>query len=243
MNEIILNENCLFYGDSNSAYENIKEVLKISPNTRYEFDSENKYIYSLQTNQNIKEFIFCDKFKVNVLQKLIQDISRQYTFKYNKNSKFYIIFNKCHHISVKSMYIFKQLLEKAHDFNYIFISNNYIPLLSSWCFTKYIPPPKNAMYANLNSLMKNDIQTLSQKIFEKTFNINSIRKDLFSLMFNYQDIALIIKELLFFCIEKKPENAFKYVEYASECQRLHVKGNKDIFYLEYFILLMINNAE
>ena len=69
----------------------------------------------------------------------------------------------------------------------------------------------------------------------------NIRKLLYDMMFAYHDTTTILQSLCKSAIKKKPESSHYIIHNASKVDSMKLKGNKDIIYLEHFILLLINN--
>ena len=51
----------------------------------------------------------------------------------------------------------------------------------------------------------------------------------------------ILKKLSEEAINAKPEQMYSIIKFASQVDHMRVHGNKNIIYLEHFILLLINN--
>ena len=247
MNEVNINKlihacNIIFYGDQGSIYDVLKKELNLYKH-QYSFEKDFKYIYSKYSN--VTNYIFLENFRCTELYKICDNIQNQHDNIYNNNKQIYIIFCNIQFIPHKFYALLKCLIEKSFNFRYIFTCNKKCMYFDSLCFQMFVKTSQCFLdldRLNFSNLMSNDIKQLENHVFsQNNFNLNSVRQILKKILCNFHDISFILKEILqSFCI-KNPSSALQYTTYAANAEHLSRHGNKYLFYLEYFILLVINN--
>lgn len=133
--------------------------------------------------------------------------------------------------------LFKTLFEKT-QLKFILTSTALIPYLISFLFPIKIPN-----IINNNFFPLNEIKILVKNILHKEPKMDVIRNQLNKLLLNVENQSEIYLNIIDELYKFKPKKINKIINYAAESQYLSMSGNKDILYLEYFILLIINNVK
>lgn len=240
----IKNTNAFIYGDYGSGKkQQIREELGISNNVEYEYDSKNKYIYSLKNN-NFHEYILLKGVKQNEIQRIIKSYMEISTNKQFSGKKMYFILYNIQF--VEQLSFIKVLIEKTyHNYIFIFTCNKFNMYLSQFCLpvkcNQYIY--KHFKELDIDNILYNQCNKIITNIFNK--KIKNIRDDLYFLLLKYFHFNEIIKELLNCAINYNHHNIDKcsIIKYAAQCEYESLHGNKEIFFLEKFLLLLIDNEQ
>jgi len=244
MNSInIIEGNILLY--SNNISEIIKEVRTVlNINCKQlEFDDNLKY-YKNIVNKTIKEYVFSKTIKHNLITDLINELVENNTNSLNLLlKKKYIIFHNFHYVNETYFKQFKLLFTKMYNTAFIFTSNKQIVFLQSFFLTKFIKHIETDYNNNNEINIRNECKNIISCIYKpyKSINFLTIRQLLYKLLFLYHDTSIILNKLSEIAIIEKPNQSNSIINYASEVDKMIIHGNKDIIYLEHFILLLINN--
>ena len=241
MDKNIINGNILLYSCNTSELINdVRKSLKINP--KYScYDEEYKY-YNNSFNSKYYEYIFTKIIKNDLINMLISKLKQ-----YKRNiltEKKYIIFHNFHFVNSKYYKQFQSLFEYLHDsVVFIFTSNKQNIFLQAFLITQHVRYEEKIHDKEFKTLIKNDCEKIINDIYKsyETIDFCSIRKKLYDMMFAYQDTTLILNCLSEVAIKQKQDQSQIIIKYASTVDNLKIKGNKDIIYLEHFILLLINN--
>lgn len=239
--KIIADGNVLFYSlETSFLIKQIRNDLNINC-TYLKYDENLKYFYNTY-NRQIYEYVFTKPLK-NELMESITNKLKQYKNNINDESK-YIIFHNFHFVQdtfyKQFKYLFNRLCENT---SFIFTSNKQISFLQSYFLTLFVRYPKTQIHNDFIINIENDCNDLINMIYKpyESIDFNSIRNKLYSLLFSYQDSTLILKYLSKCSIKKKPKQQHSITRFTSMTEYMKLKGNKDIIYLEHFIILLINN--
>ena len=237
----IIDGNILLYSLNNSKLiEQVRQELTI--NCKYlVYDEQNKYFYNT-FNSKYCEYVFMKTVKSELIDQLLKNL-KQYKNNILSHKK-YIIFHNFQYIHEKYFKQFKLLFETTfNSFIFIFTSNKQIPFLTSWFLSKCIKFDKTNYEISYQTNIENDCNTVLECIYKSYENIDfvNVRKILYDLLFSYQDSNIILKTLYELALKKKPKQYNSIIHSFSEVDTLKIKGNKDIIYIEHFILLLIYN--
>ena len=241
MNKYIIEGNILVYSQNNfDLIHEVRNILKI--NTKYSVYDESLKYYHNMFYSKYYEFVFTKTVNNNLIVQLINKLK---DCKQNVISpKKYIIFHNFHYINEKYYKNFQSIFECLSDsVKFIFTSNKQILFLTSFFLTKNVTNDTNKYIYNFQSSLKKDCKNIIDHIYQpyRTIDFQNIRTKLYNLLFSYQDICIILQSLCNVAVEKKTKQRNSIVHFASMVDSMAKKGNKDIIYLEHFILLLINN--
>ena len=241
MNKYIIDGNILLYSvNISDLIHKVRNTLKI--HSKYSVYDENLKYYHNTFYSKYYEFVFTKTVKNDLIVHLINKLKdcKQTLI----NPKKYIIFHNFHYINEKYYKKFQCIFESLSDsVKFIFTSNKQILFLTSFFLTKNVKNDTNKYIDNFQSSLKNDCQIIIDYIYQpyRTIDFQNVRTKLYNLLFSYQDICIILKSLCDIAVEKKTNQRESLVHFASMVDSIAKKGNKDIIYLEHFILLLINN--
>jgi len=232
--------NSFVYGKYSSGKKNsVRKILNISATTQYEYDSKNKYIYSLKNNI-FHEFVLLKEVKKIAIQNIIKHyITLNENKKYNTKQTYLIFYNIQF---LKPLNLIKVLIEKT-NYTFIFTCNTYNQYLSQFC----IPiQHKEEIHKQLEEMsFDNELLMKCDNIITNVYNKNlkNVRTDLYSLFLNCFNITEIITQLMECAIKQDPTHFHTIISNAAKCEHESLHGNKNIFYLENFLLLLIKNEQ
>ena len=244
---------CIFSKKSSGKKYIIRNILNIR-NAPFELTDDKIMV---RKQRDVTEYIITDSYKENCLHNIIENIKLIANNSSYDNIKTKIIvynFEKIkslHYPLVKS--ILNIGLKRIH---YIFTSKNRSDILSSYCimFKKTMTDCLNnticSTFNNLNiektHKLKNIINDLVDNIFDINLTINdfpAIREMLFNLIGNVFDFTLLINLIVSEAVKKEPDIACYIVHKGAEAESKYKNGNKEIFYLEHFIISIINEKK
>lgn len=205
------------------------------------YDETFKY-YSNCANSNFYEYIFTKNVKADLIHLIFNKLRQSKTNFLSK--KRYIIFHNFHFVNKMQYKQFQELFKMlSNSFVFIFTSNKQIHFLQSFFLTKFVKYTNNIFDDSYKLSIQNDCICLIKMIYlpYESIKFKSIREKLYYLLFSYQDITIILKTLCEIAILTKSDQKENITKFASMTDNMRRKGNKDIIYLEHFILLLINN--
>ena len=242
MEKYIINGNILLYSLSNTSHliNLVRKTLSI--NTKYLiYDDEYKYYYN-SFNSKYYEYVFTKTIKNDLIDLVIKKLKQ---FQNNiLNEKRYVIFHNFHFVNSKYYKQFQSLFEKSQkSLIFIFTSNKNNIFLTSFLMTQHVEYQKQEYDKYFQNLIEKDCGNLINDIYKpyECINFQTVRKKLYNLMFAYQDSVIILRCLCDTAMKIKPQQSTNIIQFASTVDAMKIKGNKDIIYLEHFILLLINN--
>jgi len=240
----IKNNNSFVYGPYQSGKkQQIREELGISSNVSYEYDIKNKYIYSLKNNY-FHEYILLKDIKQNEIQRIVQsyiEISKNKPF---GEKKVHLIFYNIHF--VQKLSFIKVLIEKSyHYYNFTFSCNTFNRYLAQFCLPICFKLNICTNFKNLD--IDNELYNKCNEIITNILQNDSsnIRNNLYYLLLKCYHFNEIIKQLMD-CALNNEQSIIKksyIIKCATQCEYESLHGNKEIFFLEKFLLLLINNEQ
>lgn len=237
----IIDGNILLYSLNNSKLiEKVRQTLHI--NTKHLiYDEQLKYFHNT-SNSKYYEYVFTKSIKNELVDILIKK-NKQIKDSIISHKK-YIIFHNFHYVSEKYFKQFKNMIENiSKSVVFIFTSNKQISFLTSFVLTKFVKFEKTDYEISFKTNIENDCNKIIEYIYISYEKIDflHLRNKLYDLLFSYQDSTIILNTLCELAVKKKPNQYEDIIHISSTVDAMKRKGNKDIIYLEHFILLLINN--
>ena len=239
----IIEGNVLFYGQNIS--EIIKEIRKeLNINCNNLQYNENFKVYINIMNNTINEYVFTKSMKSNVIDYIINNQLEKNQNSLNlETNKKYVIFHNFDFVNKKYFKQFKILFSKLSDTRFIFTSVKQVSFLQSFFLTLFIKPIEKDYHLDFENSLLNDCDNIITHIYKSYNEINffTIRTMLYNLLFCCNDVSRLLKKISESAMKEKPERSSSIIKFASQVDDMMLSGNKDIIYLEHFILLLINN--
>ena len=212
----------------------------VSKNIKY--DNDYKCFISSQEKKFTTEFILTKNTKQDIISYLMKYIQNFHENNVANITRTIIIYN-FQYIPVSKYYILKYIFETYTDF-FIFI------LTSDACNNFLLPffkiehiDSKYNYKSEFNVIINNDINNFYENIIkQKEIDFSVIRKSLYVILTSYFDVCLILKYMISCGCKMFPEHASILNTKGNDIVNKYCKGNKDILYLENFILILIKTC-
>lgn len=242
MNSIIQQGNILLYNYNTSDLKlKLNDILKIDTNLQY--NEDHKY-FTKCSSLNF-EFMFTKYSKIDAYKFMYKTLYEIHSNNICSEKRKVIVYN-FHVISSNFYSYFKLLLEKFNDtFVFWFTSKSNNIFLSSYIGSIYIDINQNKISNTFKSIIQNDCLKVISETYKPydLIDFAIIRKELYSLLFKYNDITLILNNLMELAISTRESQSESITILCNQVICKHKQGNKDILYLENYILLLINNND
>ena len=240
-NNLIKQSNIFLYNRNISELINIvRKEYNINTN-KIKFDDDTR-IYKNVDDYTIEEYIFTEHTKFRGILQIIENLTEKFENSINKK-KLKIIFHNFHYVK-KRLNIFKFLFEKTSSrFSFIFTSDIYIDFFSSFVLCLYIECKNEKHTIHCENELNKDTLKIIETIKKPYNSIDfvKIRQMIYKLLFSYHDFTEIVNSIHLNAIKLYPNKNYEITNYASSIIQLRQCGNKDIIFIEHFILLLINN--
>ena len=241
----IKNQNIVLYGP-NTGYKEylISKSLHLSNTRNFEYNSDYKYIYS-KTN-SIYELFICKTFKNAYIKLFFKELKDNIDNMFYKNESLTLLIYNCEYLNANSLIQIKQLFEKYVQIRFILTSTYRILTFNSFFLQLFVSNRDIPIVEKMKTFQINEnseSNKLIQYIFDnKTIlDFKKIRDDLYKLYLHSINTSNLFIQFINKITELNisDEKKMLLVHHASQTEHKMSRGNKDLFYLENFILYFI----
>ena len=226
--------NVHLYGNLTEINGLIQKVFCLPHNRKCEYNNENKCIMS--SYRNIHEIYFADNFKIKSFSDIVNHFIDIYTNLYSKTCIYTIILYNVPNKIVLNL--FKQMFEKTcFSFHFIVTSKFEISYLKSFLLSLHIKSEHEEYSTHL--LRSQVVQIFYLLKSDRT--LYDIREHMYNILNNFYNIHLIIVCMTEEAMKLWPNDKHFTISHAAKVDHLVTNGNKEIIYLENFLLALINN--
>ena len=238
-NEILAGNVVLYSTNTRKLINEVREVFHIHCKNLV-FD-ENCKIYKNVMNREIIEYTLTKSVKNNSIALIIDKIKESHENNILKTKKCVVIHN-FQVVSPKCYKQFQTLFETVYNtVLFIFTSDRQNLFLQSFFLSLNIKYEVQDDEKWFNEEICKDCFKLIEYIYSCTvLDFSRIRKMLYELLFSYANFKIVLTSLQRCACMHKPEQFSTIVNNSAHIDKLQTTGNKDIIYLEHFILLLID---
>jgi len=239
-------ENIVYYHRySNELISYVREECGIG-NSKLEYNSEKKIFHSKVEKQFVTEFVLTKSVKSDAIDHIMNYLTNFQENNVLKIKRKIFIYN-FQYINPKKIKTMEHVFKNYRD-NFIFYitTDRILEIHYSFFLIKKVSNCDNCIdhHKKYEDYMRKDIHQILYQFFKsEKKSFEKMRNELYRVIINYYDIKHIFHSLYMNMLDMFPHHKKTIQIYYTECMSFHSRGNKDILYLERFILLVVREVK